>query len=142
MIAGSVMSVLFILANFLGSKAIFVMYWGIPFGLLPGPAAWIVGFIVHLLVSGLIAEIYAAGFRLVKSGLLITGFLFSCVHLTIAGALLWFFPFFYPGFPDIVQGPGPFFVWYGVAGVYTFIGAHVMYGLIIAGFCGAAARSG
>jgi hypothetical protein len=64
-IGGAVMSILLALARAMGMPANLEVMQGTMLGLEPGATAWIVGFIMHLMISGLIALVYAAGFEYV-----------------------------------------------------------------------------
>lgn len=70
---------------------------GTMLGLEPGTTAWIVGFIMHLMISGLIALVYAAGFEYIthRAGW-IMGVAFSIVHVLIGGIVMGMVPAMHP----------------------------------------------
>lgn len=97
-----------------------------------GPAAWILGFIVHLVISGLIALIYAWGFENVKhkAGVWL-GVAFSLIHATIAGLVMGMVPAMHPRIPEMMPAPGFFLSRMGAMGVIALFVLHFVYGGIV-----------
>lgn len=95
-IGGAVMSLGLAMARFMGMPAKLEMMMGTMF-LEPGTAAWVLGFIMHLMISGLIALIYAWGFERVthKAGWMV-GVGFSIIHIVIGGVFMAMLPMMHP----------------------------------------------
>jgi hypothetical protein len=108
------------------------MLWGSLFTHNLSGGTWVLGFIVHLIVSGLIALVFAAVFEAIRAsnwrlGLLggaitavIAGFIVAGYHVPVTGAAT-----------TTVESPGAFAINYGVASLVTFIIAYLIYGVIV-----------
>ena len=131
-IGGAVMSILLALARAMGMPANLEVMQGTMLGLEPGATAWIVGFIMHLMISGLIALVYAAGFEYVthRAGWLV-GVAFSIVHVLIGGIVMGMVPAMHPLIPEQMPAPGYFMAGMGMMGVIGFIMEHMIYGAIV-----------
>lgn len=101
--------------------------------LLPrGVAAWVLGLVLHLLVSGAIAMLYALAFeRVTHHASAALGVAFSLVHILIGGAALAAIPALHPLVPEQVRAPGVFMSSVGFGGVLLFVIEHVVYGAIV-----------
>ncbi len=99
-----------------------------------GPAVWLMGFIMHLIISGLIALAYAAGFEYVtqRAGWGV-GIAFSLIHILIAGMVFGMVPMMHPLIPEQMPAPGLFMSNKGVMGVLAFAMLHMIYGAIVGG---------
>lgn len=97
-----------------------------------GAGTWILGFMMHLIISGLIALAYAAGFEYVthQAGWLI-GVGFSLIHSLIAGMVFGLVPMMHPLVPDQMPAPGIFMSNKGLMGVIAFFMLHAIYGAIV-----------
>jgi hypothetical protein len=97
-----------------------------------GPGVWILGFIMHLIISGLIALVYAAGFEYVthQAGWLV-GLGFSLIHILIAGIIFGFLPAMHPLMPNPMPAPGFFMSNKGLMGVIAFAMLHMIYGATV-----------
>lgn len=104
----------------------------------PGAAAWVVGLGMHLVVSGLIALVYAWGFEHVthRAGWTV-GLAFSLVHTLVSGvsmgALL---PGLHPLVTEAMPGPGYFMLNLGALGAAAFVVLHALYGAIVGALYG------
>jgi hypothetical protein len=96
-----------------------------------GPTTWLIGFVIHLLASGLVALIYAAFFEAIGRAGAGLGVLMGVVHAFIAGALFYFVPALHPLIPEEMAAPGPFMANLGLVGVLAFLAIHVLYGAIV-----------
>lgn len=137
MIGGAVMSVLMWLGRIMGMPANLEMMLG-TIVTDPGATAWIVGFVMHLMISGSIALIYASGFEHVthRAGWLV-GAAFSIVHATIAGTVMGMMPAMHPRMPIPVMAPGAFMSSLGVRGVVAEFVLHLAYGAVVGAMYGA-----
>ena len=104
----------------------------------PGLQAWIVGLLMHLMISGLIALAYAWAFENVthKAGVA-TGALVSIVHILIAGIFMGaILPAMHPLVPEQMGGPGYFMANLGAMGIMAFVMLHLMFGAIVGAMYG------
>ena len=130
-IGGAAMSALMWMARaFMGMPANLEMMLGTMLGLAPG--AWLIGFVMHLMISGAIALIYAWGFEHVthRAGWLI-GAGFALIHATIGGLAMGMMPMMHPQMPGPMQPPGAFMSNMGVTGVVAEYVLHIVYGAIV-----------
>jgi hypothetical protein len=95
--------------------------------------AWVTGLIMHLVISGLIACIYAIGFEyLTHRANLMAGLGFAVIHTIIAGLFLSVLPQIHPLMPsDALPAPGPFAINYGLMTTVVFAAGHLAYGAIV-----------
>ena len=102
----------------------------------PGTTAFIVGLMMHLVISGLIALLYALGFEKVthRAGTGV-GAGFSVIHILIGGMFMGMMPMMHPRIPPM-NAPGWFMADLGMMGVVAFIVLHAIYGAIVGGMYG------
>ncbi len=140
------------LAGVVGGAAMSVLMWmartmmGMPANLEmmlgtmvadPSTTTWLIGFVMHLVLSGAIALLYAWGFENVthRSGWL-TGVSFSVIHIVIAGVFMGVIPMMHPRMPDPILPPGAFMSNLGVMGIVAEVMLHVIYGAIVGAMYG------
>lgn len=101
--------------------------------LLPrGVGAWVLGLVIHLVLSGLIALVYAFGFeRITHRASAAIGLGFSLVHFVIGGLALAAIPALHPLIPEEMRAPGMFMSGLGFGGVLLFLIEHLVYGAIV-----------
>ncbi len=110
----------------------FSMMWGTLIGLPIGWAAWIVGFVIHLLVGGVFALIYALLFKAFSGAGLVRGGLIGVVHALITGIIIALLPLVHPLMNNgHMQTPGPYFSGHGIAGVLFYFAMHIVYGATV-----------
>lgn len=131
-IGGTVMSIMLAVVRAMGMPANLEIMQGTMLGFAPGTTAWIAGFIMHLMISGLIALIYAVGFEYVthRAGWLM-GVAFSIIHLLIGGVVMGMVPAMHPMIPEQMPAPGYFMSGMGAMGVVLFTVEHLIYGAIV-----------
>jgi hypothetical protein len=105
-----------------------------------GPAAWVLGLMLHFMMGAVFFIIYGALFDAfaVNSGVAGVGALFGLVHGVAAGAAMGMMPVMHPrmvtaggpGESEGVVNPGFFATTYGAMGAMALIGVHVLYGLV------------
>ncbi|MGI9091136.1 MAG: hypothetical protein ACR2GG_08545 [Gemmatimonadaceae bacterium] len=102
-----------------------------------GMPAWIIGFIMHLIISGLIGLVYAWGFETVthRSGAAV-GAGFAIIHAIIAGLMFGIVPAIHPRIPEMMPAPGIFLSNMGMMGVLAFFLLHLVYGSIVGALYG------
>lgn len=97
-----------------------------------GVAAWILGLLMHLVISGAIALLYALGFeRLTHRAGPAVGAAFSVVHAVVGGLALAVIPAIHPMIPEQMRAPGAFMSGVGFGGVLLFFIEHLVYGAIV-----------
>jgi hypothetical protein len=108
------------------------MMLGTMTGSKPGMATWIMGLLIHLILSGVIALIYALGFEYVthRSGVLI-GLGFAVIHIIIGGIVMGMMPMMHPMIPEQMPAPGAFMSGMGAMGAGLFVMEHLIYGAIV-----------
>src|SRR4030042_6578537 len=87
-IGGAVMVALVVIARALGLTELnLAMIWGSMFTREISSGTWVLGFVIHLVVSGLIALIYAAVFEAIRGSNWVTGLIGGAIHAAIGGFL-------------------------------------------------------
>ncbi len=109
-----------------------VMFLGAMFTQSLTAGTWILGFVIHLLISGLIGMVYGLIFSKVWGpanwwhGLVI-----AIPHLIIGGLFLLLMPAINPAVPELLPSPGAFAENYGTWAVLLFIVGHLVYGAVV-----------
>ena len=107
----------------------FSMMWGTLVGLPKGGVAWIVGFVIHLIVGGLFALIYAALFKAFSGAGLMRGGIFGIGHALVTGVIIALLPLVHPLMETgRMLSPGPYFSHEGIAGILFYFFLHIVYG--------------
>ncbi|MCA1634202.1 MAG: hypothetical protein LC802_11035 [Acidobacteria bacterium] len=108
------------------------MMLGTMTGSMPGMGTWVMGLVIHLILSGVIALIYAVGFEYVthRAGVL-TGLGFAIIHLIIGGVVMGMMPMMHPMIPEQMMPPGAFMSGMGMMGTGLFVLEHLIYGAIV-----------
>jgi hypothetical protein len=103
----------------------------------PGATTWVIGLVIHLMISALIALIYAWGFERVthRAGVLI-GLGFAVIHVVIAGVVMAIIPAMHPMIPEQMPAPGAFMTNMGGTFVALFVIEHLLYGAIVGAMYG------
>lgn len=126
------MSVVMLVARFLGMPIMLELLLGsmVTGGVSTG--AWVAGFTLSLGIGAALGIAYAVAFEYVfhRAGLTI-GLLLGAIHAVLAGVSLWLVPASHPLVPDLLPPPGPFMVGLGLLGPVTFVGLHLMFGIIV-----------
>jgi len=104
----------------------------------PSSTTWMIGLVMHLMISGAIALLYAWGFENVthRAGWL-TGVGFSIIHIGISGIVMGMMPMMHPRMPIPIAPPGAFLSNLGTMGVVAEIVLHLIYGAIVGAMYGA-----
>lgn len=142
-IGGAVMTVLMFMGRMMGMTAMNLeMAMGSMITQTIGSTSWIIGFVMHLMISGLIALVYAFGFENIthKAGWL-TGAGFGVIHVIIAGIFMGMMGMMHPlmvssqPVPDgRLLAPGYFAMNFGMMTTVAFIMLHLIYGAIVGAF--------
>jgi len=94
---------------------------------------WVLGFVAGLVISGLIALIYAAAFEGLHRSNWRLGLIGGAVHAAIGGLFFGLLSSFHPAMPDLIVPPGAFAANYGTVTVIGFIALHLLFGAIVGG---------
>jgi len=94
---------------------------------------WVLGFVLGLVISGLIALIYAAAFEGMRKSNWWLGLIGGAIHAAIGGLFFGWMSSFHPAMPDLITPPGAYAANYGTVTVLAFIVAHLIYGMIVGG---------
>lgn len=131
-VGGAVMTAIMALVRAMGMNANPEMMLGTMMGGPPDTTRWIMGLIIHLVLSGLIALVYAIGFEFVthRAGWLV-GLGFAIIHLIIGGIVMGMMGAMHPMVPEQMMAPGPFMSGMGMMGVGLFTVEHLIYGAIV-----------
>lgn len=132
MTGGAVMTgIMWMARTFMGMPMNLEMMEGTMLVHTPGTAAWVVGFVMHLMISGLIALAYAWAFEHVvhRSGAGV-GALFGLVHAVVAGVAMGMVPSVHPLIPEQMPAPGAFLsnIPMGVVALFML---HAIYGAVV-----------
>jgi len=93
--------------------------------------SWMLGFMMWLLVGGIVAQLYAFGFEYVTDGAnMWRGAAFSLAHASLAGIMVFALGSLHPLMRNNggLLSPGPFAINYGTLTAVVFIGLHLVYG--------------
>ncbi|MDQ3036419.1 MAG: hypothetical protein M3Y87_28735 [Myxococcota bacterium] len=131
-VGGAVMSVLLAIGRAMGMPINLEMMLGTMTGLAPGAGTWVLGLIMHLVISGGIALFYAVGFEHIahRAGAL-PGVVFSLLHIVVGGLVMGFIPAIHPLIPESMMAPGAFMSNIGDIGVIAFVALHAIYGAVV-----------
>ncbi|MEW6731078.1 MAG: hypothetical protein AB1489_07065 [Acidobacteriota bacterium] len=110
----------------------FAFMIGTLFGLSPSQATWLFGYILYLIIAGLIGIIYAIAFETItQQADWKIGAMFGLIHLAVSGLFLGILPIIHPAIPEVIPAPGPFAINLGVVNVASFVVFHLIYGAIV-----------
>ena len=93
--------------------------------------SWALGFVITLILGGLIALIYAAFFEAVRRSNWELGLAGGIVHLIVAGIAVGAISAVHPSIPEAVADPGYFTANYGTSSIIAFALAHLVFGIVV-----------
>ena len=130
-VGGIVMSIGLAMGRAMGMPANLEMMLGTMM-LQPGTGAFLVGMMMHLIISGLIALIYAWGFEhLTHRSSAAIGAGFGVIHGVIGGMAMGMMPMMHPLIPEQMPAPGAFMSNMGMMGVMAEMVLHIIYGAVV-----------
>lgn len=137
-VGGAVMSaIMFMARTVVGMEVKLELLLGTMIGLEPGTTAWLVGFVMHLMISGGIALAYAWVFEnVLHRASWQTGLLVSLAHIVVAGVFMGMMPMVHPLVPEVMPGPGFFMLNLGAMGLAAFVMLHLLFGAIVGAMYG------
>ncbi|MGI8548146.1 MAG: hypothetical protein ACR2M1_12585 [Gemmatimonadaceae bacterium] len=102
-----------------------------------GMGAWIMGFIMHLIIGGVIGIIYAWGFEHLthKAGWTV-GVGFGFINAIVAGIFMGRIPAIHPRIPEMMPAPGFFLLNMGMMGLIGLFVMHMIYGAVVGAMYG------
>lgn len=111
-----------------------IRIWGTLVGVNRPPVQRRVGIVIHIVVSAVVAMIYAVAFDAVGAGdpLALWGLLASLVHWVVAGMMMTVLPVAHPEIPSEREQAGAFVKNFGAPDVVGFLIGHVTYGVAVA----------
>jgi hypothetical protein len=132
-VGGAVMIAFIAIVRGFGVTSVdFSMLWGSLFTHNLSGGTWVLGFIVHLIVSGLIALIFAGIFEAIRASNWWLGLLGGAIVAIVAGFIIAGYHVPVTGTATAgAESPGPFAINYGVASLITFIVGYLIYGGIV-----------
>lgn len=131
-LSGAVMSLVLALFRLFGLNALIGTLLGTMFGLPISANTWLLGFLIHLVISGSIAILYALGFEYFThraNGYI--GALFSLFHILVAGIMIGFMPVNYQQISQEIAEPGFFMMRWGSIAIIAFLSSHLIYGTLL-----------
>ncbi|MDC0743477.1 hypothetical protein [Polyangium mundeleinium] len=136
-VGGAAMTLIIAAARAAGASADVAQLLGTLPGNAPSSLSWLVGFLVTIMMSGLIGIAYGAVFETItRSAGAATGLKVSLVHLVLAGIFVGLVGVMHPLVPEVVAAPGFFMSRYGGLGILSFVAAHLAFGAIVGALYG------
>jgi hypothetical protein len=111
----------------------FGWWWGSMVVGTTGGGAWILGFVIQLILGGLIGLLYAAIFEGIGRSNWGWGLLGGFIQLVIGGFVLGWISDVHPAIPAVIPNPGFFTAYWGWASILTFCLVTLAFGMIIGG---------
>lgn len=98
-----------------------------------GTPGRVLGMMIHLLVSAVIALIYAWAFDLIgaSGNLWLWGLLGGAIHWVLAGMFVAMMPPMHPEIPERLPAPGAFAKNFGTSDILGFLMGHLLYGISV-----------
>jgi hypothetical protein len=127
--AGAVMSLFMAAARAAGIPIELEHMLGTLGGVEPCVTTWVMGFLIHLLLSGIFGVLYGLGFDYVthRAGFRV-GMLLSMAHMALLGLLVGALSQVHPLMPTVLPPPGMFLRNFGQNGLLAFLMLHLIYG--------------
>ena len=95
--------------------------------------SWWIGFVIHLILGGLVGLIFAAFFEAIGRSNWLLGLLGGVVFTVIGGLVLEWISLVHPAVPGVIPDPGYFTSTWGASSVVTFWIVSLIYGMIVGG---------
>lgn len=97
-----------------------------------GTSGWLVGLMMHLVLSGIVGILYALGFAIlgVSDNLWLWGLVGGFIHWAIAGMFMGMLNAMHPEIPEREPDPGAFAMKFGMPDVPAFLIDHLAYGVV------------
>jgi len=95
--------------------------------------SWWIGFVVHLILGGLVGLIFAAFLESAGRSNWLLGLLGGVVFTIVGGLVLEWISLVHPAIPQAIPNPGYFTAAWGVGSIVTFVIVSLIYGIIVGG---------
>lgn len=102
------------------------------------PISWIVGFVVHLALCGVIGVLYGAAFEAIKRYGIGVGLGLGVVHWIASGVVMGLVPAMFSLVPELVGEPGYFGMYFGKITVIGNLICHLLFGGLVGALYAAA----
>ncbi len=114
-----------------GTEFNFGLWWG---SMITGATTgwtWLLGFIIHLVIGGLVALAFAAAFESLKRSNWWLGLVGGAIFAVIAGLVVGGLSQVHPAIPGAISNPGYYTANYGLGSIITFIAVYLVYGIVV-----------
>ncbi len=107
--------------------------WGAMFRMY-GTSGWLLGLVMHLVLSGVVGVLYAVGFSIlgVRDQLWLWGLIGGLIHWAVAGMFMGMLDVMHPEIPEREPDPGAFALKFGMPDAPAFLVDHLAYGVVFA----------
>jgi hypothetical protein len=95
--------------------------------------SWWIGFVIHLVIGGLVGLLFAAVFEAIGRSNWLLGLLGGVVFAVTGGLVLEWISLVHPAIPGVIPNPGYFTATWGAGSVVTFWIVSLIYGAIVGG---------
>jgi len=95
--------------------------------------SWWIGFVIHLIIGGLVGLLFAAVFEAIGRSNWRLGLAGGVVFAVIGGLVLEWISLVHPAIPGVIPNPGYFTAAWGAGSVVTFWIVSLIYGAIVGG---------
>ncbi len=109
----------------------FGYWWGSMLFVNTSAASWIAGFVIHLIIGGLVGLAFAAAFEAIGRSNWWLGLAGGIIFAVIAGLVVGGLSKVHPAIPGTIPDPGYFTANYGTASVIAFWIVYLVYGAIV-----------
>jgi hypothetical protein len=92
---------------------------------------WLLGFVIHLIIGGLVALAFAAAFESLRRSNWWLGLIGGAIFAAIAGLVVGGLSKVHPAIPQAIPDPGYYTANFGVGSVITFWAVYLVYGIIV-----------
>ncbi len=92
---------------------------------------WVIGLLMHLILSGIIGLVYGCVLELWGAATWWRGVVIALGHTLVAGVFMWMVPYIHPLVPERLPAPGFLASNFGAATVAGVVMAHLIYGAIV-----------
>jgi hypothetical protein len=114
-----------------GTEFNFGLWWG---SMITGTTTgwtWLLGFLIHLIIGGLVALAFAAVFESLRRSNWWLGLAGGAVFAALAGLVVGALSQVHPAIPNAVSDPGYYTANYGLPSIITFFAVYLIYGIIV-----------
>jgi hypothetical protein len=114
-----------------GTEFNFGLWWGSMITGTTTGGTWLLGFIIHLVIGGLVAFAFAAVFESLRRSNWWLGLIGGAIFAAIAGLVVGWLSQVHPAIPQAISNPGYYTANYGVGSIITFCAVYLVYGILV-----------